>query len=591
MELRDVYRHLGLAEFTDREIDATYDAIVGTVVFANNDEKEGEEGAILPKSMTTSLPALLTETNLQAYLFLRQQQHQRHDQAQEQDSFAASSALATSDAALSSSSSSSSGLARQILERLDLLPPSPTDAATTTTTTPSTIGGTTANQVVAIGIDKEIFRLRLQQLASKVDYWQIWPIAVSMGITGIAVGVVNPAMPLVIEQLSLDSDMYGTIVAAFGLAKLLLNIPAAVVTERYGRKPFLTYGSMPLLAIGVGGIGIADSVTELFVLRLLTGTGVALLSTAATLMLTDASTPRNRASSIAPVMSAFSLGMVVGPGLGGYSMEMYGLQHTFAMVGASYLCVGLVNHFLLAETKAPPTTKNGPVLLPPGQQDRGDGRRNGNNASSSSSTLWAVVTDWRDVLTSQPAVRNVIAMNGMYWTTLAGAQMTILPLLLTTSAGYSAVDVGHVYMGMSALQIIGNPVFAAVSDRIGRLPVLLSGTTLMGGSLFYFDNAIHPEYLLPALAVWSCGSSMLSTAPIAYVSDHVPAERRAAAIALLRTAGDVGLLVGSLGTGYLAHATTIPTAMSTLAGLIWTSTAWLGTSTVLRKWSKKTKTV
>jgi MFS transporter, DHA1 family, multidrug resistance protein len=339
---------------------------------------------------------------------------------------------------------------------------------------------------------------------------------------------------------------------------------------------------MPLLAIGVGGIGIADSVTELFVLRLLTGTGVALLSTAATLMLTDASTPRNRASSIAPVMSAFSLGMVVGPGLGGYSMEMFGLRHTFAMVGASYLCVGLVNHFLLAETKTPSTTKNVPVLLSQGQ-------RGGNNASSSS-TLWAVVTDWRDVLTSQPAVRNVIAMNGMYWTTLAGAQMTILPLLLTTSAGYSAVDVGHVYMGMSALQIVGNHVFAAVSDRIGRLPVLLSGTTLMGGSLFYFDNAIHPEYLLPALAVWSCGSSMLSTAPIAYVSDHVPAERRAAAIALLRTAGDVGLLVGSLGTGYLAHATTIPTAMSALAGLIWTSTALLGTSTALRKWSNKTKT-
>lgn len=541
--------------------------------------------------MTSSLPSLLiTETNLQAYLFTRQQQ-----QAQEQDS----STTALSSSAFSTSESdapysSSTLLARQILERLDLLPPpppplSPTDATTTTTTTTTPMEGTTAvNKVVdVVGIDKETFRLRLQQLASTVDYWQIWPIAVSMGITGVAVGVVNPAMPLVIEQLSLDSDAYGTIVAAFGLAKLLLNIPAAVVTERYGRKPFLTYGSMPLLAVGVGGIGIADSVTELFVLRLLTGTGVALLSTAATLMLTDASTPRNRASSIAPVMSAFSLGMVVGPGLGGYSMEMFGLRHTFAMVGASYLCVGLVNHFLLAETKAP-TTKNVPVLLPPGQQ-RG-GAANNASTSSSSSTLWAVVTDWRDVLTSQPAVRNVIAMNGMYWTTLAGAQMTILPLLLTTSAGYSAVDVGHVYMGMSALQIVGNPVFAAVSDRIGRLPVLLSGTTLMGGSLFYFDNAIHPEYLLPALAVWSCGSSMLSTAPVAYVSDHVPAERRAAAIALLRTSGDVGLLVGSLGTGYLAHATTIPTAMSALAGLIWTSTAWLGTSTALRKWSNKTKT-
>jgi MFS family permease len=198
-------------------------------------------------------------------------------------------------------------------------------------------------------------------------------------------------------------------------------------------------------------------------------------------------------------------------------------------------------------------------------------------------------------LTSQPPVRDVIAMNAVYWTTLAGAQMTILPLLMTTSAGYSAVDVGHVYMGMSALQIVGNPLFAAISDQIGRIPVLLTGTALMGASLFYFDGAtattaasaavqLYPDgLLLPALAVWSVGSSMLSTA---HVSDHVPAEQRAAAIALLRTAGDVGLLVGSMGTGYLAYVTSIPTALSSLAYLIWTSTAMLGTSVALRKWKK-----
>jgi MFS family permease len=619
LELRDVYRRLGLSEFTDREIDDLYNAIVGSDTATNNG------GGNTPKNDTTTIKntnntaataekpleppssssqlLLLTETNLQAYLLRRggrgqteedeailssQVQHENNDYASSLSSSSSSVSLSST----SDTSSSSSSLAREILIRLELVP------------------SRTAAADIGIGIDQATFRVQLQRLAGRVDYYQLLPIALSMGITGVAVGIVNPAMPLVVEQLQLTSSEYGTVVAAFGLAKLLLNIPAAVVTEKYGRKPFLTYGSMPLLALGVGGIGAATNASELFVLRLLTGTGVALLSTAATLMLTDTSTPRNRASTIAPVMSGFSIGMVVGPGLGGYAMDLFGLQHTFYMVGASYLCVGLVNQVLLAETKQPPPHQQHQQQQQQQQQQQHHllpkSSSSSTSPSSSSppppsswqgdgSTLTAVLTDWRDVLTSQPPVRNVIAMNAVYWTTLAGAQMTILPLLMTTSAGYTAVDVGHVYMGMSALQIVGNPLFAAISDQIGRLPVLLTGTALMGASLFYFDGAatatavqLYPDgLLLPALAVWSVGSSMLSTAPVAYVSDHVPAEQRAAAIALLRTAGDVGLLVGSMGTGYLAHVTSIPTALSSLAYLIWASTALLGTSVALRKWKKK----
>ena len=75
------------------------------------------------------------------------------------------------------------------------------------------------------------------------------------------------------------------VVSAFALAKMVGNIPFAVLVERDGRKPYLVY-SMIVISAGVGAIGLAGGFEQLYVCRLLTGLGVAGLSTAATMTAT-----------------------------------------------------------------------------------------------------------------------------------------------------------------------------------------------------------------------------------------------------------------------------------------------------------------
>ena len=71
---------------------------------------------------------------------------------------------------------------------------------------------------------------------------------------------------------------------------------------------------------------------------------------------------------------------------------------------------------------------------------------------------------------------------------------------------------------------------------------------------------------------------MLSTAPVAYVSDVVSEARRAQAIALLRTIGDVGFLIGAGGAGALADATgSMEMALHSSAGFLLAATTWFGT--------------
>lgn len=236
------------------------------------------------------------------------------------------------------------------------------------------------------------------------------------------------------------------VVSAFALAKMTGNIPFAVLVERHGRKPYLVY-SMILISAGVGAIGLAGGFEQLYICRLLTGLGVAGLSTAATMTVTDISTPLNRASTFAPIMSAFAAGTALGPALGGILVDQVGLNPLFFSVGASYLVLAAVNNALLDETKTKPT-----VTFPWQQQAQPLGgnvtqKEKEDDTPSIRDAFQKAVGQWVPLLSEAP-VRNVCIMNAFYWVALAGSQMTLLPLILTNPDGLSmtATQVGQVYM-------------------------------------------------------------------------------------------------------------------------------------------------
>lgn len=127
---------------------------------------------------------------------------------------------------------------------------------------------------------------------------------------------------------------------------------------------------------------------------------------------------------------------------------------------------------------------------------------------------------------------------------------------------------------MSAVQVLGSQPLAYVTDRIGKRPVITAGCGLVGSSIILLSQCTTIESVYATLGLWSVGGVFLSTAPIAYVSDLVPEKDRAQAIALLRTCGDVGLLIGASCTGALADFTSIEGAMGLSGGFLASATGW-----------------
>ncbi|CAB9501745.1 Sugar (and other) transporter [Seminavis robusta] len=469
-------------------------------------------------------------------------------------------------------------------------------------------GNNNENGPAGITVSKDQFVQTLTEMATAVDMKRMWPITASILLVGTSVGVVLPAMPFVVEALQLTPGQYGTVVSAFALSKMASNIPSAILVERHGRKPYLTY-SLVLIAFGVGGIGFAGSFGELYLCRLLTGAGVAALTTASQLMVTDVSTPLNRATTMSPIVSAFAAGTALGPALGGTMVDQVGLQNTFAMVGASYLGVAILNSIILKETKPPKQ----PLLhlfhdlpwvkLPLTNQKQQDkisnvapvDNNNSNNENNRSQTekddSTSLATAAKDALAQwiplfhNDQIRSVMIMNGFYWFALSGSQMTLLPLILTSPAPtgleMSAGAVGQIYMSMSLVQVLSNPLMARyLVDRIGKAAAISGGCTVIAASMISLPLWTNPPENWPifvgTLGFWALGSSMLSTAPLAYISDKVTEDKRAQAIAMLRTSGDVGFLLGASCTGGFADLLggSLDLAMQSSGGLLSAATFW-----------------
>lgn len=340
----------------------------------------------------------------------------------------------------------------------------------------------------------------------------------------------------------------------------------------------------------MGGIGAASSFEQLYVCRFLTGAGVAALTTASQLMVTDVSTPLNRATTMSPIVSAFAAGTALGPAIGGGMVDSLGLQSTFFLVGSSYLGVGMLNRFTLEETQrvgfflphwermAANKHSKDEVNYEPTDIEKHNSLNDKEQVSLGTATKKALA-QWVPLF-QNPKIRSIMVMNIFYWFALAGSQMTLLPLLLTNpSSGLNltASQVGQVYMTMSMVQVMSNPLMARyLVDRIGKTPAIAGGCGVIASSMtllpLFTEN--WPLFM-SILGFWALGSSMLSTAPLAYISDSVNEEERAQAIAMLRTSGDVGFLFGASCVGALADVSgSIEVAMQSSGGLLSVATVW-----------------
>ena len=122
---------------------------------------------------------------------------------------------------------------------------------------------------------------------------ELLPILLLLTLVMSGTGIVSPILSLYAATFQVGTTMVGMIVTTFGIGRLLADLPAGVLSQRFGRKPLLCAGPAILMA-GAIGAALAGSFATLLACRLVQGIGSGIYMTTSAAAMADISKPGER---------------------------------------------------------------------------------------------------------------------------------------------------------------------------------------------------------------------------------------------------------------------------------------------------------
>ncbi|MFA5308508.1 MAG: DHA2 family efflux MFS transporter permease subunit [Dehalococcoidales bacterium] len=176
-------------------------------------------------------------------------------------------------------------------------------------------------------------------------YRQRWIALAFMGVALLIISldntVLNLALPSIAKDLGSSSSQLQWIVDAYVLAIAGLLLTIGYLGDRLGRKPTLMVG-LVIFAVFSLGAALSKSNVTLIAMRALMGIGAATIMPATLSILTATfREPKERATAIALWAAVFSLGMGIGPLVGGWLLENYHWSSVF-YINIPVIAVGLI---------------------------------------------------------------------------------------------------------------------------------------------------------------------------------------------------------------------------------------------------------
>jgi len=346
-------------------------------------------------------------------------------------------------------------------------------------------------------------------------------------------GVVSPVLPLYAKEFGVSATMVGLTLTVFALARLIVNVPAGLIADRYGRRILLVGGPL-ITSVGMFGSGQADGIWELLVWRFIAGGGSAFYMSGAMIYLIDIAPPESRTRYVATNQWALSFGVALGPGIGGIVGDAYGLAVPFYMVGVLAIFTAVYAGVRLPETRGTLTDEAAADDGPP-------------------MSTWTFLASRRFLL--------VAVVTASIFMVRSGTRGTLMPLHADAALGWGPSEIGVVFMATGLLTLFTLMPSAWAADAIGRRNVMCFSGLLAGLGAITVGMFASSVGFVIGNVIMSLGTGTAGPAPAAYVADIAPPEKRGLAIAMYRSSGDVGFLAAPPLLGLLSETTSLSTAL------------------------------
>ncbi len=353
----------------------------------------------------------------------------------------------------------------------------------------------------------------------------------------------NPVLNPFALSLGTPQDLTGLIAAASTIPGILISLPAASLSDVFGRRKLLlfstfVFASAPFLYLFVGNWW------QLAMVRFYHGFATAIFVPVAEATIAE-QYPAKRGERISTFNAVTYIGRGAAPFLGGSILFVtsYGYHTLYLAVAAAGVTAFVIALLLRGETKNPPKAE-----------------ANGKKVASTMLHSWAAIARNRGAVV-------VSFVQACQYYVYGVVEFYLVQYMM--AAGLNALEIS-VVIGIQVISlIVARPLMGRFSDRIGRQMPIVAGCLVSAGLLFAVPFTTEFVVLLAISIGYGLGFAMVvsSTAPL--MVETTPSNMVGASMGFLSTMMDVGQALGPIISGII-----LATALQ-YGGLFWSLTALL----------------
>ncbi|WP_168197916.1 MFS transporter [Pseudolabrys sp. FHR47] len=352
--------------------------------------------------------------------------------------------------------------------------------------------------------------------------------------------------PYVLPEFGLDFTMAGVLMAAMSIGYLVLAVGGGALSDKFGRKVVIL-PSVLVFSIGSALTGLATSVVQLIGWRTVVGAAEGSYNMAATAQIAEESPPDKRGMYVGFYTSAFPLfASFVAPLYGTMIAEAWGWRWACYLTIVPGLLLVPYIWLKIRERGHASTSASGVAT---------------SQANTGAGPSWVEVLKRRNVLIS--------ASISIFWMVWLWSWLSFGTLFLTKVKGYQPGSAGVLMAALGAGGFLGMTAMCALSDRIGRKPVVMMAAVvgLIGTltAIYLPDGSMAITWavlFVTSFVTWGMCPVILSVIP----SESVPSNWVALGVAVVTCLAEfAGIIIAPPGLGALADHFGLLTSMTVAA--------------------------
>ena len=352
----------------------------------------------------------------------------------------------------------------------------------------------------------------------------------------------NPVLPLFIRALEVPMATVGFIAAASTVVGIVVSLPAGVLSDIIGRRRVIliaaiVFATAPFLYL------LVSMPWQLVMVRIYHGLATAILGPVALAAVADTFSER-RGERMGWYSSATMVGRFLAPFIGGALI----FGDDFRWV---YLATGVIGTLsLVAALRLPLSTATSESI--------------GETLKRGRSEIWS---DIKTILTNRGILATSVIEAVQYFA--FGCLEVFLPIYLYEQVRFSPLRIGLLFTIQIVVATLTKPVMGRLSDRYGRVTMIVSGLVLGGITMALMTYSQNYLMLAFLIGLFGLGLATVTASSAALVADLSQASSHGGALGVLSSVMDVGHSSGPMVGGLLISAYHYKTAFGIVgAGLV-----------------------